>query len=243
MWRGHHLATMESTPVFAPFDKTKNNAIFRVVMGVLRGEYDIGSTLYEGGHIHWSDVLNATSYVVGETLDGLPDWSRALKKGDIAEHPEYKGFFRATYGHARRMAITLYGSEYMPYTGPERIFCFTHTDMDGLGAINKGRKFNRLTTPARNMCTTGNKGVTAFVDVFEARAMGIEFWVQRNDWYGNTIFCFSPALRNAVFDYAYTAAYVCRVYAPTMPGKTASEKLDNAYLQLQRLVITDEDEE
>jgi len=125
-------------------------------------------------------------------------------------------FIRAIFGHKSPILDKMNYGKYVKYAGRYKVFCITHTCLDGLGSVNYNRKFNILNIPER--CE--NKGVKAYINVENARKKGLEFWSPVGDRYQNKIFCFDVELRDEVFYTEYVADY------------TSPERLKNTHVNI-----------
>jgi hypothetical protein len=153
-------------------------------------------------------------------------------------------FIRATFGHKNEVAQRLYTGTYVPYSGPNDIFCLTHFAHFGLGEINSGRQVNMLTTPD----ITINKGVVGYVSISQARLRGVEFWSKIGDRYGNKVVCFDVELKECFYHFVYVPTYadeesLLRTHAGSISLYSRFMSPLKALAQAKRLIITEEDDD
>jgi hypothetical protein len=163
----------------------------------LRQNDELAKNMSIGGYIEWNFFQKFFNVALKqeEFIDG--------KYVSEFKTPDGKLFIKATYGHKGKIADLANYGQYVRYDGPYRIFCFTHTTLDGLGAINFKRTFNLLNIPER--CE--NKGVKAYVDIVRAMGKGVEFWSPIGDRYKNKIFCFDLRLSEYICKIEYVDDY------------------------------------
>jgi len=184
------------------FYKTKlqsQNMAFNkyTLLDILRSCDELSKFMTIGGYVEWETFKKFTDTKIDpeEFIDGKFVIENKTKEG--------KRFVKASYAHTGRIADFVNYGQYARYDGPYKIFCFTHTTVDGLGMINFKRTLNILNVPER--CE--NKGVRAFVNIDDAKKHGIEFWSPIGDRYKNKIFCFDPKLREYCFRFEYVDDY------------------------------------
>ena len=112
---------------------------------------------------------------------------------------------RATYGHMGYTAQMRYYREYVPYSGPYFIFCFTHFSHRGLGDISAKRAFNILRVPER----TRSAGVVAYINL--KKCPKIELWSRVSDRYQNEVVCFDTKICNYIDKIVYDPNYIDNV--------------------------------
>ena len=148
--------------------------------------------MYKNGWVSLASInLNGFEYA-----DVFPE-----KITDVEMNPE-KSAIRATYGHKGYVAQIRYYGEYVPYSGPYTIFCFTHTSMRGLGDINSKRRYNILRTPER----TKSSGVVAYVDISINPEM--ELWSRVGDRWQNEVCCLDTKISNFITKVVYDTNYI-----------------------------------
>ena len=163
----------------------------------LRGHSDLYvsrqvNNMYKGGWVAMATInLNGFEYA-----DVFPE-----KITDVEMNPE-KSAIRATYGHKGYVAQIRYYGEYVPYSGPYTIFCFTHTGHRGLGDINSKRRINILRTPER----TKSAGVVAYVDLRTNPEM--ELWSRVGDRWQNEVCCLDSKISNFITKIVYDTNYM-----------------------------------
>ena len=174
-----------------------------------------------------------------------------LKKTPTIEFlPGNDNYLRATFGHGGFVIVKMLRRTHTLYTGPQKVFCFSHTSMDGLGVINAGRKVSMLIPP--QFCF--NKGVRAYVDIDTLARNGISVWHQIGDRQ-TKVFCYSADLRALAFRVEYSADYfkeenLLRVHSKLIDMmRTIYPKMNDEEFKafsterIKRLVIHDEDDE
>jgi hypothetical protein len=178
-----------------------------------------------------------------------PDLIEKFKKTPSIEfHSD--NYIRAKFGHGGLVIANMLKRTHTLYTGPQKVFCFTHTSMDGLGVINAGRALNMLIPP--EYCF--NKGVKAYVDIDVLAANKIAVWRQIGD-NQLKVFCYSSDLRSFATRIEYAPDYfkeanLLRVHAkqadfvksffPTVPDHEFKILFSE---RLKRLVIEEDDSE
>jgi hypothetical protein len=178
----------------------------------LRGLSDIYvnkqfNKMYKGGWVSLATVnLNGFEYA-----DVFPE-----KITDVEMNPE-KSAIRATYGQKGYVAQIRYYGEYVPYSGPYTVFCFTHTSNRGLGDINSKRRYNILRTPER----TKSAGVVAYVDL--ATNPEMELWSRVGDRWQNEVCCLDTKISNFITKIVYDTNY--------MDNMDSNHNSDIVYLQ------------
>jgi len=163
--------------------------------------------MYKGGWVSLATInLNGFDYA-----DVFPE-----KITDVEMNPE-KSAIRATYGHKGYVAQIRYYGEYVPYSGPYTVFCFTHTATRGLGDINSKRRYNILRTPER----TKSAGVVAYVNL--AANPEMELWSRVGDRWQNEVCCLDTKISNFITKIVYDTNY--------MDNMDSNHNSDIVYLQ------------
>ena len=153
-------------------------------------------------------------------------------------------FIRATFGHKLDVAQRIYFGHYVRYSGPNDIFCVTHTSQFGLAEINTGRQVNMLATPD----ITVSKGVVGYVSISQARLRGVEFYSKVGDRYNNKVVCFDTELKECFHNIVYADTYfgeesLIRTHAniiSTLARFGVSQAI--AIARVKRLIISDDED-
>lgn len=152
--------------------------------------------MYKGGWVSLATInLNGFEYATV-----FPE-----KITDVEMNPE-KSAIRATYGHKGYVAQIRYYGEYVPYSGPSTVFCFTHTSNRGLGDINSKRRYNILRTPER----TKSAGVVAYIDL--ATSPSLELWSRVGDRWQNEVCCLDTKISNFITKIVYDTNYMDNIH-------------------------------
>lgn len=155
---------------------------------------------------------------------------------------------RVTYGHTGPVIEAMLKFTHTPYFGPQFIFCFTHTSMDGLGVLNSGRCVNMLVAP--EFCQ--NKGVKAYVDIRKLALNGILVWRQNGDRHQARVFCFDTDMKSHAHRYEYSDDYLkdenlLRVHSGLVNTlkqfHTGIDSEKKILSQIRKLIISDDDDD
>lgn len=188
-----------------------------------------------------------------ESIIGAPFTDELVEKFKKTQSIEFHSsgeYVRAAFGHGGYVIARMLQLSHTLYTGPQKVFCISHTSVDGLGAINAGRKTSMLVPP--EFCF--NRGVRAYVNIDTLARNGIPVWHQNGDRQ-TKVFCFSPDLRNFTYGLEYTDEYfkdenLARVHAKIYDSlrqfhQTLPEPAFKTFVmdRIKRLVIHEDDEE
>ena len=177
------------------------------------------------------NMYNLSTYQLGKDIEVIRD---------DCGYP----YIRAMHGWKGPVAMRVMYGKFVPYSGPNNIFCMSHVSVYGLGEFNFTRHVNVLETPDK--CV--NKGVRAFVNISDARRKGFDFWSKIGDRYGNKIYCFDSNLNENFFKIEYHDKYgneevlkithgaTIETYAKLMGGSR-----ERALKQVKKLFITADD--
>lgn len=213
-----------------------------IAQDILQSHPVVAWNTNETGYVHFNVFKHLFEHAL--RIELTADIVDKLKQQPSIEFYPGDQYIRATFGHGGLVIAKMVQRSHTIYTGPQKIFCISHTSMDGLGAINAGRKVSMLVPP--EFCF--NKGVRAYVDIDVLARNGIFVWHQNGDRQ-TKVFCFSPDLRNFTYGTEYTPDYfkdlnllrthgkLCeslRAYHPTM-SDTDFKKF--AIERIKRLVI------
>jgi hypothetical protein len=147
-------------------------------------------------------------------------------------------FIRATHGHKGDVLAKMMYGQYVPYRGPNDIFCLTHFSAYGMGDITHNRPMNMLSTPD----ITQNKGVIAHVSIAMARARGCEFWSKIGDRYLNKVVCFDIDLKASLYGMKYLDTYgtpesLIKTHAAAIATYSHFMSPARAFEQVKRLFV------
>ena len=156
----------------------------------------------------------------------------------------YGTFIRATYGYKLDVAKRVFFGQYVPYSGPNDIFCATHFSQFGLAEINANHQINTLSTPD----ITINKGVVGYVSISQARLRGVEFYSKVGDRHNNKIACFDTDLKDCFYTFVHVPTYanedsLIRTHAniiSTLARFGVSQA--TALIRVKNLIISDDDD-
>lgn len=185
-------------PEFPSYSRMSGACAMQATL-ILQSHPEVGLNTNASGYIYYPFFKQIFENVMG--IEITPDILEKLQKTPAIEfHSD--NFVRARFGHGGLVIATMVKQTHTLYTGPQKVFCLSHTSMDGLGAINAGRVVSMLTPP--QFCA--NKGVKAYINIDTLAQNGIAVWRQNGDRQ-TKVFCYSPDLRQYVYKIEYSPEY------------------------------------
>ena len=168
-------------------------------ISILQSHPEVGRNTNQTGFVYYPFFKQLFELVTGfELSDDILEKFKKLPSLEF--HPE--NYVRARFGHEGMVLAIMLRQTHVLYTGPQKVFCLSHTSMDGLGAINAGRNVSMLSPP--EFCF--NKGVKAYFDIDTLAKNGISVWKQIGDRQ-TKVFCYNTELRQNAFKIEYSPEY------------------------------------